>query len=433
MLFAAFIFLLWQRTQTQQAAQNANTSAISSIKQSDDRKQEKPEIKPDNISQKKISEKNAEDSQPQNSATNKVTNTEQKQKTASKTNPPPSLKKHSIKPPNFQVIQIQANGKVRIAGFAPENWTIELRSFGKLIGSTKVKKQTGEWMFANPQNLKPDDYKIKLIAISPDGKNKILSDQLISFTILKSQDTQPKVVKTEDTKKPVVVQKEKKKRSTAKKSEPPTKLKEEKKENSTNKPKKNVAEPLLSIGKIEYQASLGISGKLIATGDAVPGAKLKVFLDEKLLGESIVNKTGSWLFRKDLKLKNGNYVLKVNQRNSSGRVISSAQTPYTLVLSTSAPRAAHTKPSKVELKPEKDAIAKLIKQDAKKQKRDRKKHLKHKGSRVIVVRRGDTLWDIAQIYYKDGKHYKDIFYKNRHKLEDPHCIYPGQHLVLPSK
>jgi nucleoid-associated protein YgaU len=51
---------------------------------------------------------------------------------------------------------------------------------------------------------------------------------------------------------------------------------------------------------------------------------------------------------------------------------------------------------------------------------------------VIVVRRGDTLWQIAQRYYGDGKKYTQIFKNNRGQIRDPNWIYPDQRVQLPS-
>jgi nucleoid-associated protein YgaU len=51
---------------------------------------------------------------------------------------------------------------------------------------------------------------------------------------------------------------------------------------------------------------------------------------------------------------------------------------------------------------------------------------------VIVVRRGDTLWQIAQRYYGDGKKYTQIFKNNRGQIRDPNWIYPDQRVQLPT-
>lgn len=52
-------------------------------------------------------------------------------------------------------------------------------------------------------------------------------------------------------------------------------------------------------------------------------------------------------------------------------------------------------------------------------------------SRTHVVRKGDTLWDIAQTYLADPFQWPRIYDLNTRIIADPHWIYPNQELVLP--
>lgn len=49
-----------------------------------------------------------------------------------------------------------------------------------------------------------------------------------------------------------------------------------------------------------------------------------------------------------------------------------------------------------------------------------------------VVRRGDTLWDIAKAYLKDPFRWPDVFRRNTDIVENPHWIYPGETIRIPS-
>ena len=47
------------------------------------------------------------------------------------------------------------------------------------------------------------------------------------------------------------------------------------------------------------------------------------------------------------------------------------------------------------------------------------------------VKKGETLWKIAQEYYGDGSLYTKIFEANKDVLKDPNLIKVGQRLRIP--
>jgi nucleoid-associated protein YgaU len=50
---------------------------------------------------------------------------------------------------------------------------------------------------------------------------------------------------------------------------------------------------------------------------------------------------------------------------------------------------------------------------------------------VHEVKKGNTLWKIAERYYGDGSLYMNIFEANRNILKDPNLIKVGQKLRIP--
>jgi len=52
---------------------------------------------------------------------------------------------------------------------------------------------------------------------------------------------------------------------------------------------------------------------------------------------------------------------------------------------------------------------------------------------MYAVRRGDTLWEIAESYYGGGWHYRAIVRDNRRKIHNPRLIYPKQKFHMPAR
>ena len=52
-------------------------------------------------------------------------------------------------------------------------------------------------------------------------------------------------------------------------------------------------------------------------------------------------------------------------------------------------------------------------------------------STTYIVKRGDTLWKIAEIFLGSGTRYPEIVRKNH--IPDPDLIYPGQILEIQQK
>jgi hypothetical protein len=51
---------------------------------------------------------------------------------------------------------------------------------------------------------------------------------------------------------------------------------------------------------------------------------------------------------------------------------------------------------------------------------------------VHVVKKGDTLWDLAKAYLKNPFRWPEVFQRNTDIVENPHWIYPGETIRIPA-
>jgi nucleoid-associated protein YgaU len=51
---------------------------------------------------------------------------------------------------------------------------------------------------------------------------------------------------------------------------------------------------------------------------------------------------------------------------------------------------------------------------------------------IYEIQKGDTLWRVADIYYKDGSRYPEIVEANQEVIKDADKIYPGQMIRIPN-
>ena len=151
----------------------------------------------------------------------------------------------------------------------------------------------------------------------------------------------------------------------------------------------NRATPRLGVGSVEYDQA----GSMRFAGGAPPGARLRLYVDDKHIGEAVADGLGRWAFQPENQPSIGRHRLRVDHVSSAdGRVLARAEVPF----------------QREELPPE--AFA----------------------EQRIVVQPGNNLWRIARSTYGRGTRYTVIYQANKDQIADPNRIYPGQVFALPT-
>jgi nucleoid-associated protein YgaU len=140
----------------------------------------------------------------------------------------------------------------------------------------------------------------------------------------------------------------------------------------------------LAVDVIAYDAA----GNAQLLGRAAPDTRVHVYLDDRLVGTGVADRTGAWSIMLAEEVPVGHYHLRIEAEDGGGRVIAR--------LALAFDRAAT-----------------------------------EAGFASVEVQPGNSLWRIAQRSYGDGFGYAEIFQANRPQIRDPNLIYPGQVVVVP--
>uniref|UniRef100_UPI0011855BA3 LysM peptidoglycan-binding domain-containing protein n=1 Tax=Elioraea rosea TaxID=2492390 RepID=UPI0011855BA3 len=145
----------------------------------------------------------------------------------------------------------------------------------------------------------------------------------------------------------------------------------------------------VSVDAVDYAEG----GEVRFAGRAGPGGAVRLYLDNRHIGDAAADDQGRWNLEPETPIAPGTFELRADQVDAAGRVTGRVQMPF---------QRAATPPQGM-------------------------------GERSIVVQPGNNLWTIARRTYGRGIHYSVIYGANRDAIRDPHRIYPGQVFALPAE
>ena len=311
------------------------------------------------------------------------------------------------KVPAFDILRVEPDGSVVIAGQAAANADVEVISGSKVLGTTKA-GENGDFAIVLDQPLDPGDHQLVLRA-GGSGANVATSAQTAIVSVPDSNIGQVLALVEEPGQASRLITK----------PEAPA-------QQTTSSPAagtttaqqapqaKSDPDAPIAIEAVEIEGD-----KVFVAGNAKgskEGASVVVNANDIMLGSSAISPEGRFLVQSQKLLAVGDYIIRADLVDSSGRVIATARVPFRREAGENISAVASGTSNQNSATEDASASAPLQKVE---------------GS--VIIRKGDNLWTISKRTYGKGTRYTTIYLANRDQIRNPDLILPGQVFVMPQQ
>lgn len=270
--------------------------------------------------------------------------------------------------PSFDVVRISRGGTGVIAGRAAPDAQVEVFAGERLVGRVKADAR-GEWVLILEDPLPPGSAEFTLRATGPDG-TQLAAEDVVVINVPEGQD-KGFVPSGRDGVVAVLSPKEGDGASRV-----------------LQRPGLGgSALNALAVDTVDY----GPERPPVFGGRAEPRASVRVYLDNRFVGQAQADDDGRWELADDRPLDPGEHRVRLDQVLGEGEVELRVEQPFTA--------GERVDP----------ALAQA----------------------GVKVRAGNTLWEISRQLFGTGRQYTLIFRENSEQITDPDLIYPDQVFRLP--
>ncbi|MFH5924623.1 LysM peptidoglycan-binding domain-containing protein [Roseomonas xinghualingensis] len=314
----------------------------------------------------------------------------------------------AAEPPRFDVVRMSARGSVVVAGRAAPGAEVALHEGGREIGRARADAR-GEWVILPADPLGAGARELSLRARAPGGEEIAGQD-----TVLVVGPAEPQTLAQAGPRPGQAAASRGEQHAGAgagpsreaapnpgpARSDPPLVLllppTAEAAPRALSAPPAGEAQAPLGLDVVDYDDS----NAMRFAGTAPAGAHLRVYANDRHLGDTEADSSGRWSLTPAEPPPIGRHTLRVDQMN-----IARSPTSQTL-----APRVA----SRIEVAFQRESLpANTV-----------------RGGR-IVVQPGNSLWRIAREAYGRGTRYTVLYRANQGQIRDPNLIFPGQVFAVP--
>ncbi|GHC68912.1 LysM peptidoglycan-binding domain-containing protein [Limoniibacter endophyticus] len=306
--------------------------------------------------------------------------------------------------PAFDVVRVEPNGSLVIAGMAGPNAAVSLLSGSRELAQVKA-DATGSFAVVLDDPLKPGDYQLVLRATGEDGSVMMSGQTAVVAVPENSQGDVLALVEQPGAPSRLITLPEK-----------PAETVQEQETRAETEPTRETSPAQAQSGKpapITVQAVEIEGDHIFIAGQGLVDKRVRVHANDILLGQTSVDAEGRYLVESRRDLPVGDYIIRAELLEPNGRdVIGRATVPFRRV---AGENIAATAPAGQGQGQAGEANA-LQAVD---------------GS--VIIRRGDTLWHISRRVYGRGTRYTTIYLANQEAIRNPNLILPGQVFSVPER
>ncbi|ETA72179.1 MULTISPECIES: LysM peptidoglycan-binding domain-containing protein [Mesorhizobium] len=368
--------------------------------------------------------------------------------------------------PTFDVVRVESNGSIVIAGNAAPNSKVEILSGTAVLGST-VAGADGAFVIVLDDPLKPGDYTITLhstvgTVVTVSVQTAVVSvpknaaGQVLAMVEEPGKPAELLTVPAPETKLAAPATGDQAAAPAAPGPAPaaqaPATAAPAPAAPAT--PPAAVAEPKIVVEAVEIDGN-----KIFVAGLADPGRKVRAYANDILLGDALTSPDGHFLIEATRDIPVGSYTIHVDGLDADGvKVVARAAVPFerepgeaVAAVAPAGTKPADAKPA--ETKPAAPAaaeapaapapaapaapaaeapavvVATTPPSDVPEAVAPKLEH----ADGAVIIRRNDTLWRISRRVYGHGVRYSTIYLANQDQIRDPDHIWPGQVFKVPEK
>ncbi|MGU3329809.1 LysM peptidoglycan-binding domain-containing protein [Methylobacterium mesophilicum] len=336
--------------------------------------------------------------------------------------------------PRFDIVRVEPNGDAVVAGRGAPDAVIEMLVDGKPVARATA-DANGQFALVPP--ALPAGSSALRLRMTTKGGRTADSRQSVAVDVAPGRDRQPLVALTAPDAATVVL-------SQPGAPGPAAPAGTEAKATADGKV------PAAKIVSVDVQES----GRLFVTATGIPGAKLRLYLNDTLIAPGSVGPDGRASFTIGRGVKPGQYQVRIDQIDPrTGKVSTRAEVPLAVPEPTRvaagegagqdrpqgpSARSAASAAGQGGVRSRDDGAGQTETPSA--LSRDAAGARSPAGAGAVFVpeittakiTRGDNLWRISQRTYGRGERYTVIYDANQGQIRDPDRIYPGQIFILPT-